>query len=656
MEQRITIYDIEVFPNFFVVVFYDLTEECFFVFEISPRKDDRYDLIHYLKSLDLMVGFNNLEFDFPVLNTLIVMTNHNPKVLGKEIVREMKLKVNQIIRSKRRFGNAVRSPVIPQLDLYKMHHFDNVAKATSLKALEFVLRMKEIQQLPFPPETILTSDQMDVVIDYCKNKDVRTTHELYKKSQDEIQLRYRLSEIYNIPMLNMNDTKIGEQILLSEIRKRTNKGQFGKTIRKQIVVGDILFPYIAFYSPEFKAIHNWFSQRIITSTKSVFSKIPVSEVESLKPYINLDQNAAGKKMTMNKGTILKTLNIVYEGFQYDFGTGGIHGSITPGIYVENDEMAILDVDVKSYYPMLAIVNRYYPHHLDEIFCDIYEDIYHERQKYPKKSPENKGLKLGLNGAYGKSNSEYSELCDSQYTMQTTINGQLSLCMLSELLSAIPKAKMLQINTDGLTIMIPKVYLKVAQRICKMWEKLTRLELEYARYTKIVIRDVNNYLAVYKPSPKEPDKINVKRKGTFEYKKELHQNHSQLIVPKALEAYFVYGKDVTEFIHNHNDLWDFFKRVKLIGDSKLFYRNETENTEVQKLTRYYVSCQGGQLVKVMPPLKDKIIDRDFQIESGYVCTIANVVTDELMYYMPENLDYNYYVNECNKIIRIVNHST
>ncbi len=77
----------------------------------------------------------------------------------------------------------------------------------------------------------------------------------------------------------------------------------------------------------------------------------------------------------------------------------MHGCIKAGIY-DNKDGRIIDVDVSSFYPNLAIKNKFYASHLGEEFCDIYEEIYLERKKYPKKSPENEGLKLALNGAYG----------------------------------------------------------------------------------------------------------------------------------------------------------------------------------------------------------------------------------------------------------------
>jgi hypothetical protein len=82
-------------------------------------------------------------------------------------------------------------------------------------------------------------------------------------------------------------------------------------------------------------------------------------------------------------------------------------------------------------------------------------------------------------------------------MQITINGQLSLMMLYEMISeGIPESVPLMQNTDGVEFMIPEKDQEKYLEICKEWEKLTQLSLEHDQYQKMVIKDVNNYLAVY----------------------------------------------------------------------------------------------------------------------------------------------------------------
>jgi len=98
--------------------------------------------------------------------------------------------------------------------------------------------------------------------------------------------------------------------------------------------------------------------------------------------------------------IAENLNVIVDGLQYDYGTGGIHASIESEAVFSDDEKIIVDQDVASYYPNLAIKNTLYPEHLGEHFCAIYEEVYNQRKQYAKGTPENAMMKLALNGVYG----------------------------------------------------------------------------------------------------------------------------------------------------------------------------------------------------------------------------------------------------------------
>ena len=99
--------------------------------------------------------------------------------------------------------------------------------------------------------------------------------------------------------------------------------------------------------------------------------------------------------------------------------------------------------------------------------------------------------------------------------------------------------MLQINTDGLTVVIPNEHKYLYWNICKEWESQTNLMLEYVAYSNMIIRDVNNYIAVTQKGNK------VKYKGTFKPNKEMrkdgeyHKAFNQGVVATAVNNYFLY---------------------------------------------------------------------------------------------------------------------
>lgn len=76
----------------------------------------------------------------------------------------------------------------------------------------------------------------------------------------------------------------------------------------------------------------------------------------------------------------------------------------------------------------------------------------------------------------------------------------------------------------------------------------------------------------------------------------------MIVPMAAEAALVQGKDIREFITNHRDPFDFMLRGKIPRSAKLVMRWNDWNVEqqLQNTTRFFISRNGGSLIKLMPP--------------------------------------------------------
>lgn len=297
------------------------------------------------------------------------------------------------------------------------------------------------------------------------------------------------------------------------------------------------------------------------------------------------------------------------------------------------------------YPSIIAKNGYYPEHLGEFFLELYSNFLNTRlteKEKPKKERNPvimEGYKLMVNGIYGKFNSETSPFYDPLVAMSTTITGQLSLSMLIESLSvSIPNIQWIQANTDGITAKVPKKYEQEFYRISKEWEEITKLTLEYAKYTKMIVRDVSNYIAVY-------DYGDVKLKGCFEIDKELHKDPGMRIVPIALKKYFVEGIPVEETIQNHNDIYDFCLELKVNKDWKTVHKHLNNdkrivNEDLGRITRYFISGSSGTLLKV-----HKTDGRVTHINKGFGIKVFNKFFKSDDY----NINYNYYIIEARKII-------
>lgn len=669
------VYDIETYPNIFSVVFNDTQSSEGWIFEISDRRDDSKALRKFMARLyrnkDRMIGFNNIGFDYPVIHFML----KNPWATYSDIYD----RAMDVIFSEDKFAYLVREKdmFVPQIDLYKINHFDNKARATSLKMLEFNMLSDNIEDLPFEPGTRLSDDEKDVLIKYNKH-DVFQTYEFWKECKGAITFREELSKKYNRNFLNHNDTKIGKDYFIMELEKnnpgccykQTKKGRkMNQTHRKQIDMKDVVFDYIKFDRPEFEAVRQWFLKQTITETKGVFSDILESDLGELAKYAEMvtkkkklkdkptEQEIAeikqelplawieerllksGKISYYKCWNIATCLNTVVDGFRYDFGTGGLHGSIESTVVESNEDVQIIDWDVASYYPNLAIKNRVFPEHLGERFCDIYEDVYNQRKSYAKGTPENAVMKLALNGTYGASNDKFSPFYDPLFTMKITVNGQLSLCMLVEKLLETEGNKVIQLNTDGCTLCIIKEHIEEANRWVKWWEDATGLEMEDAYYSRMMIRDVNNYIAEYEDGK-------LKRKGAYEYDGlGWHQNQSALVVKMAAEHALVHGGDIEDFIRGHDNKYDFMLRTKVPRSSRLVLEDsEGNDIPQQNICRYYIAESDYSLVKIMPPLPDKEDERRMGIDKGWNVKVCNDINQ-----FEWDVNYDYYIQEAKKLV-------
>jgi hypothetical protein len=717
------IYDLETYKSAFTFAVIRADGKFPRVFEVSERTNelDRiYACVDHIEATTgRLVGFNNVGFDYPILHEVLTNRRSWEAKSGKQVAAAVyKLAQKQIDSFKDNgFGHSIKTDeqVIKQVDLYRIHHFNNKAKATGLKMLEFNMRMDNIEDLPYAVDAELTGDEIDRLKTYNMH-DVRCTLAFYLKSLTQIEFRDNLSIKLGRDFTNADDTKIGAeyfQMKLEDSGVKLHTFKDGKKVmmqtkRDKIAIKDCLFKYYKFDRPEFQAVYDWFSKQVITETKGVFSDIEEHNLGEVAKYANLtvkrkkfkgapterdnddfkNQHPMGwieveelkateylfdangqhvteyvldadgcpdlgkkpKKVRVPKKSywgcyrIAETLNVLVDGYRIDFGVGGVHASLSERIASAGKTYMLRDADVSSMYPNIAISNKIYPEHLGAEFCVIYQDMYEQRKSYAKNTPENAMLKLALNGTYGKSNDKYSVFYDPKFTMSITINGQLSLLMLADRLLQIPKLKLVQLNTDGLTVAMTRDSEEQYNAICDQWQKDVKLELEFVDYKNMYIRDVNNYIALYTNGK-------VKRKGAYQYEDlGWHQNQGSLVIPMAAEAAMLHGKDVREFIKEHfeaGNIFDFMLRTKVPRSSKLVLEFEDARVEQQQnICRYYPSKSGGKLIKLMPALEDNEDKSDRRLG---IDTAWNVKTCNNMQDFDGDIDFEYYVQEAEKLV-------
>jgi hypothetical protein len=618
--------DYETIVNCFVGVFVHYKDDTVkHVFIVNRDRNDIEKLVAFLQKCatnkEWHISYNGLAFDAQITQYIINNAKRLVSLTTDSLVIEL-YRYAQSVVSRTDRGEMHDFPPfklsIKQIDLFKMNHWDNKAKMSSLKWIQYSMDWTNVEEMPHPHyEPVDDAETLKNIVSYCLN-DVLSTKEIMVFSKEQIVLRQTLTNEYNIDLYSASEPRISKELFLYFLHKKLawNKSDIKimRTPRQYIILADCILPYIKFKTPVFQSVLDYFRTKVITSTKDGFKH-----------------------------------TIEYKGVKTDYGLGGIHGAADCGVYEAKAGWTIMTSDVISFYPNLAIKNGFHPAHLPKKeFCELYEWIFEERKKIPKTDPKNYVYKIILNSTYGLTGDENSFLYDPKMTMQITINGQLSLSMLYEMIcEEIPDAIPLMQNTDGLETMIPSHSVGKYMDICSKWEQLTKLSLEHDQYSKMIIRDVNNYIAITKEGK-------VKCKGAFEWedldKKKVavfHKNKSFLIIPKAIYAYFVNGIKPEDFLDQNKELTDYCAGVKAKGgwyfEKRSIQDGKLKIKRLQKIVRYYISNNGEKIIKCN---KD---GREIQVEAGeWMQTVVNFIDKEKPF---EEYDINmkYYLDEIYKQI-------
>ena len=309
MNRQIWVYDIETLKSCFTYTAINIDTEEIVKYVIHKDRDDFSHLIDHLNSCKRQIGFNNTNFDYPIIHYMMnlywrlikncknsFLYDENPQ----EIVSMIYKKAQEIIDSQEIYGNFYKTisikhsdVKIPQLDLFKIWHFNNPARATSLKALQIAINYPNVMESPIShSKEDITLEEVEQILEYNLN-DVLSTYEFYKKSLDKVQLRKDIKKTYGLPCTNFSDVKIGETLLLKLYSELTDQDEYDvkkrRTYRDSISLNECIFPYIKFESKEFNTLLDKLTSTVIVNTKGDFAE-----------------------------------SVIYKGFKYDFGTGGIN--------------------------------------------------------------------------------------------------------------------------------------------------------------------------------------------------------------------------------------------------------------------------------------------------------------------------------------------
>jgi len=652
-------FDIEVYKDLFCVTFKNVESEEVKVFKIFKEVNESEDLSSFLDDDKQLIGYNNLDYDNPVMQFLIQnrdwCSTRDVFEFSSNLISLERGQTSQEIK-----GYKYAEVKYSQIDLMKMIEVNG--NVPSLKMVGIILHWHKVQDLPYPFDyRVSTWDEANEIVYYNIN-DVLISEKLYERLSPEIELREKLSDMYSLPLLSLSDSKIGDKLLEKFYSEKTGEKNVWS-------LRDNVIQYDKFYV-----------------TDCIFS-----DVKFKTNYMKRMLREVGETLVRSDNNFAFTKLIDFGGVKYKVASGGLHSVDTPAKFVTDGDYVIRDCDFASYYPSMMIKNEIFPKHVDPNFIDILKSITEERIK-AKKTDKVKaaGLKITINAIFGKLGFVGSWFKDSKAFLSVTVPGQMYLLMLIERF-VLAGIQVISANTDGIVCRIDRKLEDKYYEIAKDFEKEIGIGIEFTDYEVYFRRDVNNYISVkhkdtgefpnaslavekyilegikiedslkstciedkdYEVNLKKAKEIidNIKTKGVYAPFAEIKKGYKYPIVGKSVYRYVANDIPFEDTLYSHKNILDFCVSQKMGAEFVAQYHKPDANVEnLQKTNRFFISKDGGRLIK-----KSKKTDKEIGLYVGKNVRILNDF-DESIPFENYDIDYLYYLKECRALVEDVILST
>ncbi len=635
LKKSLKSYDLEIYPNFASATFIDLQskEERVFIFNHNhyPLTELRDFIISEVSSL---VGYNSQSYDDTILEYMIRYRGSKSD-LNIELYALSREIINNDAPTDRvkdlRWNKSFKG-----IDLIRVMFSSKLRKG--LKQVAINLKHPRIQDLPIPFDKPIEDSQIPLILDYNRN-DVIITCKLFYKVLPDLKLREDIEKVYNVNVISESDTGIAKKILNKQYEEnsgvRYKDFKDLRTYHSTIELKDIIDPRIRFKGKELVSLLDRLKTQSISRTTEFSESVRIG------------------------------------GFNHTMAKGGLHIDSPPMMY-DNRKCSLIDADVGSFYTSIISSLELFPAHLDKTgFLNTVRNLTRDRLEAKAKGDTVRAnaLKISINSIYGLLGSEYYFLLDEKVLYSVTVNGQLFLLELIDQLTSVG-IEVIYSNTDGITSKVFTHQEEDYYRICKSWMEKYKFNLEYEKFEKMILKDVNNFLFV-------TEKGKLKKKGSFVTEISLKTGFEYPVVPLAVEQYLINHIPVEDTVTNHTDIYDYCISQK--SDDKFknefhqIVNGEYKVSDVQKTLRYFVSTDGGSLFKVPKSLE---IEREKSRQSTFQLELVpkdlkpkKKVTERIAYEQGSKVtlfndyfegdykvNYQYYINEAKKMIDVIEKDT
>lgn len=556
--MNIYIYDIEVFSQDWIVVFRRADGSHHTVIH-----NNNYQLKEWFRAHpdDVFGGFNNKHYDDWIIQSMLNGADNETVKAHNDFI---------IVQGR----NGWEFPFIQfQRKLFKSFDLrDDLPKGLSLKAIEGNMYHPIVESsVPFDINRPLTEDELTETIHYCKN-DVDATVALYERRKEYIKSKLTVAKLKGLDpavALAQTNAKLAAMYLDAKPTERVDGRRY---------------------------------------------EIPENLDQSIIPREVLDFfNQIRDESIPDEELFEKNLVVTIAGCECVFAWGGVHGAI-PNVIMESDpperpnRRIIVNYDVASLYPNSMLNFGYVSRSCEN--PNAFRDLVTTRLKAKKAGDKDtaNALKLVINTTYGAMLNAYNPLYDERAGRSVCISNQLAMCeLVCRLEQKVPSFEILNFNTDGVMFRVLESEMTTVEPILEEWQTRTRFALERDDVTRLVQKDVNNYLA---------EEGGGKIKACGDYVKRWRGdnvtdennikarliNNDLTIVQIALVERLLHDVPVEKTVNECQNIF-YFQQIAKFGSSyaSAFHEVDGERVPVQKVNRVYAAKDErfGTVKKVRP---------------------------------------------------------
>lgn len=676
----IYLYDIEVIPNCFTAIFIEanqtsliqeyikadinndakaigdilrrINKKVFIIYDMINDADKFYSFLS-IKG-NVFVSYNGLHYDDIMIDFFYKNYKNFKHASTKAITAEMKLMNDRVIEADSLWFETRNMLNIPynrnykSIDLMRLNYL--YEPKISLKQISVNLKWYKLEEYHMSDYTIEQFTELYGDTDYTF-EEVNNFKSFDKKLHSSEFIRfisYNYNDVFILnALLDVSKDELQSRILIEQQYQLQVLSEARSSVANK-VVRNLYSKYTNLLPAEFETKRSWY--KYINLSEILFDTISFKTKE-LQALLNDIKNTTIKPMD-NSSNFERIIN--FKNKQYKMALGGLHSVDLGAVYESNDTYFILDADVNSYYPYGIVNYKVKPAHLSISFITILETWLKQRIHYKNigDSANADIYKIFINAIYGKLGDSNSFLKDDRAMYTVTVNLQLFLLMLIEDLE-LNNFKCISANTDGVTAMVERSRVDEYYKILDNWSKVTKFTLEVNEYGIYVRSQVNAYIATI-VSDGKVKKVKVKGEFDPERYKDLKKGYYAPIIAKSVYEYYINKTPIKETIFNHKEILDFCISQKTGGNfiNELHYYkdNEAHIEKLSKTVRYYVSNDGGVLLK-----RDKNKNTLTNMLKGNSVTMLHKLTNKQ--FEDYNVNYNFYIAKAYDLIeRITNVKT